>query len=241
MSDQQQGSGAPEALTEEKIAQIAAQVVNQAFTARSKTLKNELTSEFTKGFESMAKRLDELASTKADTRKKKSPDGTDEAPEAQSPEYRGLQRQMAEMKAQLEDRDRQVAEAGAKAKHSELRSRVAEELSKVGVTNPTLVKAATSILVTEDKRVQFDEDGQLVFIESPDSVLDIATGIRAWSKSEDAKNFIQPTGAMGSGSRPMQRAPQGRPANAPKSQAEEDFELGAALAREFGGASVPIG
>ena len=241
MSDQQQGSGAPEALTEEKIAQIAAQVVNQAFTARSKTLKNELTSEFTKGFESMAKRLDELATSKADSRKKKGPDG-EETGEAQStPEYRGLQRQMAEMKAQLEDRDKQVAEAGARAKHTELRSRVAEELGKVGVTNPMLVKAATSILVTEDKRVQFDEDGQLVFHESPDSVLDIATGIRAWAKSEDAKNFIQPTGAMGSGSRPAQRAQQGRPANAPKSQTEEDFDLGSALAREFGGASVPIG
>ena len=125
MSDQQQGSGAPEALTEEKIAQIAAQVVNQAFTARSKTLKNELTSEFTKGFESMAKRLDELATSKADSRKKKGPDGEDASEAQATPEYRGLQRQMAEMKAQLEDRDKQVAEAGARAKHTELRSRVA--------------------------------------------------------------------------------------------------------------------
>ena len=240
MSDQQQGSGAPEALTEEKIAQIAAQVVNQAFTARSKTLKNELTGEFTKGFEAMTKRLDEMATTKADSRKKKGTDG-EESPEVQSPEYRGLQRQMAEMKAQLEERDKQVAEAGARAKQTELRARVAEELGKVGVTNPTLVKAATSILVTEDKRVSYDEDGQLVFMESPDSVLDIATGIRAWAKSEDAKNFIQPTGAMGSGSRPAQRAQQGRPANMPKSEAEEAQDIGMAIAQLFGGASIPIG
>jgi len=241
MSDQQQGSGAPEALTEEKIAQIAAQVVNQAFTARSKTLKNELTSEFTKGFESMAKRLDDLANTKADSRKRGKAEGGEEAPEAQTPEYRGLQRQMAEMKAQLEDRDKQVAEAGARAKHAELRSRVAEELGKVGVTNPMMVKAATSILVTDDKRVQFDEEGQLVFVEGPDSVLDIATGIRAWAKSDDAKNFIAPTGTLGSGSRPVQRAPQGRVPGQQKSEAEENYDLGAALAREFGGASVPIG
>ena len=241
MSDQQQGSGAPEALTAEVVAQIAAQVVNQAFTARSKTLKTELTSEFTKGFESMGKRLDELANSKADSRKKKGPDGAEESPEVQSPEYRGLQRQMAEMKAQLEERDKQVAEAGARAKHAELRSRVAEELGKVGVTNPMMVKAATSILVTDDKRVQFDEEGQLVYVESADSVLDIATGIRAWAKSDDAKNFIAPSGAMGSGGRPAQRAQQGRPANAPKSEAEENYDLGAALAREFGGASVPIG
>ena len=71
MSDPQQGNGAPEALTEEKVAQMVAQIVNQAFSARSKTLKKELSDDMGKNFEGLQKRLDEMSLTKADSRRRK--------------------------------------------------------------------------------------------------------------------------------------------------------------------------
>jgi len=225
MSDQQQGSGAPEALTEEKVAQMVAQIVNQAFSARSKTLKKELSDDMGKNFEGLQKRLDEMSLTKADSRRRKPGEEGDD-PEKSTPEFRGMQRQLQDMKSSLEERDRKLAEA------------VSEELGRNGVTDPRSVKGAMAILVSDEQRIRYDDDGSLVFVENQDSVLDLSTGIKAWMKSEDAKLYLPPSGAMGSGGRPVAR--QVAPANAQPSDADDSMNIGLALVQQFGGTGVPM-
>ena len=237
MSDPQQGNGAPQALTEEKVAQMVAQIVNQAFSARSKTLKKELSDDMGKNFEGLQKRLDEMSLTKADSRRRKPGEEGDE-PDKSTPEFRGMQRQLQDMKSSLEERDRKLAEANQRQRTTELRQRVSEELGRNGVTDPRSVKGAMAILVSDEQRIRYDDDGSLVFVENQDSVLDLSTGIKAWMKSDDAKLYLPPSGAMGSGGRPVAR--QVAPANAQPSDADDSMNIGLALVQQFGGTGVPM-
>lgn len=236
--DGQQGSGGDGAgaLTPEAVTQLVNTTINSALAAREKKWKREIADEMGKGFETVSKRLDELAVTKSDKRKKA--DG--EEPDENSVQYKGLQRQMADLKSQIEERDRKLAEADQKQRTTVLREKVKELLASHGnVTNPSMQKAALALLVSEENRVRYDEDGQLVFYESPESYIDLETGIKSWLKTDEAKFVLPPTGALGSGSRPS--APSGQRRGQPQqpTEADENLALGLALVKEFKG--IPVG
>jgi len=94
-----------------------------------------------------------------------------------------------------QERDSEVS----KRKDFELRNTVKENLIKAGVSTP-MIKAAMALLVDSDKIVGYNDDEQIVFkTESGD--LDLAVGLKNWSKSEEGKAFVAPRGAQGSGER----------------------------------------
>ena len=226
-----QGTGAPSALDEDRISQIAAQVVNAAFSARSKKLKEELGAEFKTGFDSITKRLEEMQSAPSSKRKKDGTFGED----ATDPVTNGLQRQMQDLKAQLEDRDRKIADADARARKQSLRERAVQELSKAGLSDP--VRASLAMRAAIESKLGHDDDtGEPVYHENEHSVVDLATGIRAWMKTEEAKIFLPPTGARGSGDRPGQGGPKTQPGT---SQGASDADIGQALIAFANG--MPVG
>ena len=246
MADQSQGQDPPEgskgapALDEEAITRMIATNVNAAFTARSKKLKEELTTEFKTGFDGITKQLEALAANSASKdggKGKKGKDGAPEDPDTSDPQLNGLKRQMADMKTQLEARDKELAGEKAKQKLAALRQSAREELGKLGIVEPSRVKAALATLEA-DGRLGVDDDGQHTYIENKDSAVDLPTGIRAWGKTEDAKIFIPASGARGSGDRPGQSGA-GKPGSAPKEATDAD--LGLALVAAFGGNGVPMG
>ena len=226
------GTGAPAALTEEAVAKIASDTMNSVFEGRSKKLKRELLEEFGKGLEPISKQIADLAAAASQPVGKKKKEG-EPSEDGNSPEMRGLQRQLQEQKATTDAVLQKLAAAEAKEKSTTLRARLSEELGKHGITETPRVKAATAVLLSEN-RVRYDEDGQIVFAESEDSVLDLATGIKAWVKLDDNKIFLPPTGARGSGDRPGQGPKSGTQPGAEPSATE----IGLAFAREFGG--IPV-
>jgi hypothetical protein len=235
--NQPTGTGAPAALDEERVAQIASQVMNNVFKARGQKIKDDIAADLQKGFGEMKKLFDDFAASNTSSSKGGKKAGKDAAgdPDEGSPEFQGMKRQMAEMRAQIEERDRKLQAAEDAQKRASLRSKLGEELGKVGIVDPARVKAASALLITEEGRVRLDEDGNAVFAESADSVLDLATGIKAWAKSEDAKIFIPATGARGSGD--AARASKAQQASGPQEMSLADLGLG--LAQAFGG--TPIG
>lgn len=244
MSDQSQGSppqgpqGGASAFTEEQtnlIAQIAGQTMNGVWTARAKKLREELSTDYKSGFEGIAKQLAEMSAAQQAGAKpgKRDKDGkyANGAEEESDPKLNGMARQLAEMKAQLDARDKELAGEKAKQKLAALRQSARDELAKVGVDGLRAKHVLASL--EADGKLAHDEDGNPVYNESANSVVDLATGIRAWAKTEDAKIFLPPSGARGSGDRPGQ---QSAPKGAPKEVTDAD--IGMLLVREFGGLPV---
>ena len=81
-----------------------------------------------------------------------------------------------------------------------------------------------------------EETGEPVYHENEHSVVDLATGIRAWMKTEEAKIFLPPTGARGSGDRPGQGGPKTQTG---ASQEATDADIGLGLIALANG--MPVG
>jgi DNA helicase IV len=233
-----QGTDAPKAFTAEQldqVSQVAAQVVNSGFTARTKKLREEIIAEFTKGLEPLSKRLEELAANPASKPSKTPSTKREEDDPVAEPKIAGLQRQMADLQKQLDERDRKIAESEAKQRAMSLRQSLMRTLGDNGFSDQVRAEDAVDLLLARGQ-VKHDDDGNAVFIENENSVLDLANGIKAWAKTDRAKNFLPPTGARGSGDRPGQGA---NPRSTQTPTEASATDLGLALVREFGG--VPIG
>lgn len=227
-----QGTGAPAALDEEKVAQIAAQVVNSAFSTRGKKLREDISADVTKSLEGVSKKFEEMFAAAASSGKGKGK-GKDGDEPSDDPKLNSLQRELKELRAENEaakkERD---AEKSARAAMA-LRQRLAEELGVHGITEPARVKGATALLLSANQ-VRYDDDGQIVFAESENSLLDLPTGIKAWAKTDDAKIYMPPSGARGSGDR---GGAGGKPPPSPQGEPSAT-DIGLALVKEFGGISV---
>jgi hypothetical protein len=136
-----------------------------------------------------------------------------DAPAAEHPELKKLQEQIASLTKQAEDARSERDAERAKARDTLLRQRVAEALGVAGIEG-IRAKNAIGILVDAEKRVRWSEDGELLTFRNGDREDELAGGLREWLKTEDAKLFLPPRGASGSGDRPgasPPRAPSGGP------------------------------
>jgi hypothetical protein len=108
--------------------------------------------------------------------------------------------ELLQLKRQLEaiqkERDTEVS----KRKDTELRNVVKEQLLKAGV-NPSMVKAAMAILVDSDKVVGYDEADQVSWKDNDLGSIDLASGLRNWSKTDEGKSFIAPKLVQGTGAK----------------------------------------
>jgi hypothetical protein len=130
----------------------------------------------------------------------------DEAPakkakpgDAVAQELAALRRQVeSERKARLDAEKKQEEEAG-KRRRDEERSRLASTLRANGVTNEAHIKAATSLLYTEEQRVGRTEDGRMVFKSQKDGFMDevdLDEGVKTWLKEDEGKAFLPPKGSV---------------------------------------------
>jgi hypothetical protein len=235
-TDNQQGGNGPEPLNEEKVASIAAQVVNQAFTNRSKKLREEITADFTRGFEGVNKTLAELTAALPQPKGVKKKEGEAELDHADSPVLKGLQRQLEELRNEATQLKAERDAERTQSKNMTLRQKLGDELARAGINDPQRVRYAMALLVSEEQRVRWSEDGEsIVFRDATGEDIDLATGIKTWAKSEDGKHFLPPTGARGSGD----RQGQGRTQQQQGTKEPSATDLGLAIAEAF--AAVPVG
>lgn len=104
--------------------------------------------------------------------------------------------ELLKLKQQLENLQKERELEVTKRRDIELKTSLQAQINKIGV--PThLQKALMAQLLHEDKLVSYEDD-QIVFHTSTGD-LDLESGLKSWSKSEDAKAFLSPLGAKGSG------------------------------------------
>ncbi len=214
-SPQEPQGGTPSSVNEERVAEI----VNRAISARHKSFQEQFNKQLETSLKGITESISVLAERSAPS-PSPSPQGNGEAPKRnrdetvdESPAFKSLQRQFADLKAENE-RNAQAANAERlKTRDTVLRQRVSESLAEIGIREPARIKQAIHHLVDGEKRIAYDEDSNsLVFRDSDDAVLDLTTGLKSWSKSDDGKHFLPPTGARGSGdgrgpNAPAQRGP----------------------------------
>ena len=151
------------------------QIVNSAISSRLKSFE---------------KKFDEFA-TKLTTK----PESTE--PILQQKEEKVSNAELLNLKKQFEALKVEKEQETAKRKDLDLRTTVKEHLQKAGVP-AHLMKAATAVVIDSDKLVSYNEDDQLVF-RSDVGDLDLASGLKQWSKSSDGKVFLAPKNVSGSG------------------------------------------
>jgi hypothetical protein len=120
------------------------------------------------------------------------------APEPKKAEGDDVAKRIAALEKAL-DASRKDAEA-ARARHLDttLRTKVAEELSRIGVSSP---KHALALLVDAEKRIAWGEDERLVWRGDDGSESDLSVGLKSWAKTPDARIYLAPRGTVGSGDR----------------------------------------
>src|SRR5207253_1798980 len=130
----------------------------------------------------------------------KEPKPGEPAPSA-DPLIAGLQQQVEELKADNARKDAIAANERERRRSSALRQRLTDELVKGGMDGAR-ARHAVGFLVDVEKRVKYaaDDADELVFADG-DEDLDLAAGLKAWLKSEDAKLYLPPRGVAGSGDR----------------------------------------
>ncbi len=130
----------------------------------------------------------------------KEPKPNEPVPSA-DPVIAGLQQQVEELKADNARKDAIAASEREQRRSSALRQHLAHALVKGGM-DAGRARHAVGFLVDVEKRVKYaaDETDELVFVDG-DEELELAAGLKAWLKSDDAKLYLPPRGVAGSGDR----------------------------------------
>lgn len=123
----------------------------------------------------------------------------------ESPAIRSLKRQLEETNARVKAAEDKHAAAAAKAADMQLRAQLTETLTAAGV-DAKFVRHAVGFLVDVEKRVRMSEGGEITFLDGTDEVT-LATGMKSWLRSDDAKFYLTPRGANGSGDKSGGKAP----------------------------------
>lgn len=146
---------------------------------------------------------EEIAGSKGGDGKGK--DGS--APWTESPEYQEmLKRDKArdeEMKRMREERKQEIEQK----KRAEEREILTQELRKGGLEESTL-RAATALLLSEDKVIMRDDNDQIVWRAQRDGYHDdlpVSAGVAEYLTTDEGKALLPAAGARGTGSKPPQK------------------------------------
>ncbi len=141
--------------------------------------------------------------------------------------FAAMEREVQKARKVADEEKKLREEQQAKTRVQEERAALENALRLQGV-KPELLKSAVALLYTEDKRVQRDENGQIVFHVTRDGFaddLELEQGIGEWLRTPEGKNFAALKPVAGSGATP------GKPM--PGKKKETRAELTTALAKYF--------
>jgi len=204
------GEAAPSYVTEEQL--------QTALTARFRTFEQKVDKALSDGLGAFGGKLkDELAALLPKPEPK--PEGgapADAKPKDDpSPELRRLQEQIGVLTKQADDARAERDTERARGRDALLRQRLTEALSLVGIEG-VRARHALGVLVDAERRVRWADDGEsLLFRTEAHDELELGAGLREWLKTEDAKLYLPPRGAAGSGDRPGAQPPPRAPAGPP--------------------------
>ena len=171
-SESNDTSNNEESFSSSQLDQIS-KMINSAFTGRFKPLQATLTS--------LHDRLVQ--------------DDNQEQPEQD--DKMSNKQKIARLESQLKAMADEKATAVAKERDLSLRQNVKDKLIAAGIA-PNMIKAAMSVLIDTDKSIGYDDDNQIVFRHTSGD-MDLDTGLKTWTATEEAKAFKAARKVMGSG------------------------------------------
>lgn len=130
------------------------------------------------------------------------------------PELKKLQDQIAQLTTKAEAAERERDAERARSRDAALRQRLTEALSAAGIEG-VRARHAVGLLVDAEKRVRWSEAGDAIAFDD----VELALGLREWLKTDDAKLYLPPRGAAGSGDRPGGQPPPSRAPSGPPDRA----------------------
>ena len=162
------------------------------------------------------------------------PDGQPAPRFEDSPAYKAQQQQLERLTQQLSAEKAEKAAERQKARTQTLRQRATETLTELGVTGVGTKHAFNTL--SADGRIVYEGDAsdEILFVDDKGEKLPLKDGLKAWTESEDAKVFLPPRGASGSGDEPR------RSAGGPTRKGPMEYshaEIGAALRSAMNGES----
>lgn len=214
-------SGSPQASQQpaEAAKALTSEEMNRAITARLREYQKKSEAGFAKLLDDFAGKLKEQLTPPqaAPATPAAAPDKT-----GADPEKEALLAELAAMRSEVTSIKSQATKLANEAKAEKqaradlkMRNQVSEHLASIGITGAR-AKHALGFLVDVTKVVTLSESGEPQFFDvDSDEPLSLEQGIKKWSQSEDAKIYLPPRGAAGSGSeRQLNGASAGR-GNAP--------------------------
>lgn len=207
-----QGTAAPEASNQ--MGAVSLEDVNRAITARFRDFDKKIESRLGEQFSSLKSEMAELMAAKPAEADAKPPADAKAHSVEDSPAVKSLQKQLAEIKNKNAEIERLRAEEAQKSRDLAMRGKLTEALASHGIEG-TRAKGALALLVDADKRVSCDPDGTIVFRDANGDALDLQTGLKSWVGGEDAKLYLPPRGAAGSGDSNRSSTSSGIRGNAP--------------------------
>lgn len=187
--DTSQATGAAEALNRDDVSKL----VNQAITGHLKRHTESFTKSLDERFNALLERFPAPA---------QAPAQPGQTAAARTPEENAQAQKLADAMKQIEALTKHNAQVAAEARDTKLRQAVAEELAAIGL-GPDRVKHALRFLVDGEKLISHDDENQdrIVFRDtSTGQSFPLKDGLTRWAKTPDAKIYLPPVGAAGSGS-----------------------------------------
>jgi hypothetical protein len=120
-----------------------------------------------------------------------------------------MRTQLMETRARVEAAEKRASEERAKNEAAELRERAERILSPSGITG-TRFRGAFAFLKERIVKESDEADAPYVFVDDNNEQVDLEVGLKGWTKGEDAKIYMPPSGAGGSGARRAAQPPAAR-------------------------------
>lgn len=179
--------------------QLVSGIVNSAIRTRDQMVDKKRAEDREAVKADFAKLLDEKLSTlkPADPE----PPGKDgKRSKGEDLEFSTMRKQLADTNERIAASEKREAEARARLEASELRDRVSKILAPSGIEG-TRFRGAFALIKDRIRKQSDEADAPYVFVDDAGDEVELEPGLKSWIKGDEAKIFVPPSGAGGSGSR----------------------------------------
>jgi hypothetical protein len=199
--DQPQGNGSPQdPKGDDAPKYVTEEQLNRAITARFADFQKKSEKGMTEAFGKFESLLVEKLSAAVPAPQSDKPE--DKSDPTHAPAYKALQKQLDEVKASNAKIEAARAAERAKGRDMGLRQALTDKLTVAGFSGVGL-KHAVGILIDANKAVRYEaDDSDTILFKTDDGDMPFEDGLRSWAKSDEAKLFLPPRGAAGSGGNP---------------------------------------
>lgn len=146
---------------------------------------------FTERFKSFERKMDRFLQASQSQPQPQSEAKSEQEHKSKNPEMESLRMELNKIK---QERD----EERSKSKSVKLQQALADSLAEVGVDNRVKMNHAIGYLTSVAKAVSYDDEDNIVFSIDGEQ-LPLKDGLKQWLKTEDAKLYVAPKMASGSG------------------------------------------